>query len=403
MTHPGLGWDAFQKHRKAGRRRRAILWIISSISVLIGSLLFSINFFQSAPTKSSYQPREEQANLLVEQNHHGMGLYLDQAETDSGGQILSSEFEQSPESTLILPIQDPIKNPHANLPLSNIAEDPTEEPLGISYSNLFRVPFIALSGIPYSIHLNEPDQVLSEFELPSIKTTTNKTKSSLWFVQLQAGPQYALHNFNVRPEGLDYVHKNYEDIRKAGEVGLAGFGFHIGIGRTLGSFNIRSGLGFVSQSIAAKYHFQNSESPVIDVDNRIIDYMNHSPIQFNLEDFHRYQFIEVPLVLECTAWKRNNLSAGPVIGHTSQFLLGVTGSVPNSIRLTEVDQLRISNFNYYTSTIDLGMNFTLNLKSNRQLLFHPSYRFNTGLNQIQGYYNNRLSSFGIQCILRTAL
>ncbi|MBR9860406.1 hypothetical protein GYB22_06590 [bacterium] len=420
MNDPALGWDSFLQHKKKKNRGLLLLWMIPAI-LLLGSGLWVIldspnqELVKKEPTLKNEAPiitpnlqekfQEESVNLEKSEisSKTEKTPQIQNSEAPIALQPVTSQTDESTEplETIIAEVPD-----HLNEPVKSNSNATNHSPALAVNAHGDEIPFdlhhagtVKQRGFSYRISTPEFEYAWFDYELKD-RIDPFSFDFSKWVWQVSAGTYYTLPQFKINEQGRAYIHKRYPSIRQEGETGIAGFGFHLGVGRQFNRFIINTGIGLVQQKTAASYHYNVEEVPLIDIDNRIFDYQIQSPSPFNLDDIHRYSMIEIPIGLEIEMLENRRYYNAFYVNYINQFLMGIKGDLPNAVNIGQIDQLSVSNYSFYSNSLELGLNLGVPLKSGNILMLRPSYRLNGGIKQIQGYYNTGLNNFGLQCILR---
>jgi long-subunit fatty acid transport protein len=121
--------------------------------------------------------------------------------------------------------------------------------------------------------------------------------------------------------------------------------------------------GFQVLTLMAIITYNYSEKPFIDVDGKIINYLQSSAVNIQFESKHKLSFIEVPVNVQYTFIDKAKFGLGLRFGFFNQFLTSILGQLPNAVFLDEQEKMTTENFKIRTSAWQTGLQ--LHYKINR--------------------------------------
>ncbi|MBS3914620.1 MAG: hypothetical protein KG003_08975 [Bacteroidetes bacterium] len=426
----GISWEDFQNKKT---KRRAVWWWWASGAATIAVVLVCFNWIGNISENVKGQETSTAQNKSSESiSPKGIllnpGANLRQRNSGNNSVSQSGNYFNRNQHAMENRSKHNGFNTYRNAPVGQIAQDQLADnelkeinPIYENekqYQSTEEIAAEIYKKVDAATHSNmdsfnhAPFVKLAEKDVNSI--SKNKDKNSdkngidllhikgLYF-QLQAGANLNYPNFLVSSYGSQFIHKNYENIRKNSEKGLWGYSFQLHAGKEVGRFAIETGLGFTFMEIAANYQFSYSEKPIRDIDGRIVGYNNTTPEWIQFKNTHKYYFTDIPVMLKYTVFNSPKKILRLKTGAVAQIMNGIQGSLPDAVLLDQREKLRSENFKSFSTALDFGLEYGWKKGDKNQWILAPYYRKNWGLDQVQSLYKMRFNYFGFALSYRRSL
>jgi hypothetical protein len=397
MDADGIDWDSFNKKPK---RKRFVLWFFALFGLvsLAGVFLLFNNY------SNNNKQNLPLSNSLSQSNTSTTSSSLD---TLNKNKTANNFAQNSVVSTTGLSKATKMMDP-------KIAEELQEINAAKVYLNS-SISKIEETIEPANSFSMRPKDLFEIFNFIKPQYTTvlvpqisiaypyfiPKKKKTYW--EIQAGPSVNIPNFKVLASGKSFIHKDYEGIRKISEAAESGYNLQLNLGKSVNRWSYGIGLGISSFNINGNYNFNYSEKPFIDLDGKIINYLQSSAVNIQFESKHKLSFIEVPVNIQYLFIDKAKFGLGLRFGFFNQFLTSIHGQLPNAVFLDEQEKMSTENFKIRTSAWQTGLQFHYKINPNTSLILMPEYRMGMGFNQVQNHYKTNYSYWGLNLNYRKNL
>lgn len=397
LDAPGIDWTAFQDKRK--KKKRLLYWWLSAAVIILASLIGVLGQYD--------RQTEIKTSLSPEPSVNKADIQTPEETTASSAEITKNSIDLTRK---VKDEQTRVNDIHTRFAdIDNITE----------WENTSRIydPLPELSAM-------RNDRLLNE-EMTKRYTRLKNIQAFKWDFDLPvrfAHPQLKINaagktilefgasafasgsNFRVSELGKAYIHKDYEAIRRKSERPDGGFDLRLAFGRKIGRNELMLGFSYSQRRISGSYDFNYSEKPLIDADGHIIGYDVNTPKHIQYTSQHTLTFVEVPILFRRELKVlQNGHRIRLNIGFVPQFLKGISGSLPNAQFLDLKENLSTENFRNTVLGGELGLSYLIPLSNGMYFNLQPYYTYNSGFKQVQSYYYNRFTYFGLRAGLQMRL
>jgi hypothetical protein len=378
---PGLGWEAFQNHKK--KRRLFIWWRCLAGLILLSCVFFFWNMFRPVASQTDIP----EASRPKELNGKAAG--------------------RPPVNASELPLQTnsfipDVPSFHRRSSLRMPGVIPTDTFGELPVPQQIRDTSLLFPGLPskWMVSLDEaelrprPSQLLSPHGLPGFQVENDSWQ---WYWGVNVGAALFRPVTRAAGDGNLYIHKDYTAIRRQFEVGLLNQSLRLQTAAVKGKWMFTGGIGLQRQAVQANYDFMYREVPVIDQDGRILAYAGANPQRISFASRHYTTVAEIPVSMARRWMLKRDATAYIRVSAAGVFLGSIRGILPDPVLLNRQDQL--SPVNYQSRSFFVGMALPWLLKTGAvsRLEITPEWKWHSGLRQAQGHYLSRYNQAGLSC------
>jgi hypothetical protein len=379
---PGLGWEAFQHHKK--KRRLFIWWRCLAGLILLSCGFFLWNLFRpvaiqtAAPDASRQTVSTGKAAGRPPVSAPELPAETDSIIPDMPFFHLRSSFNMTGEMP----------------PSDSFAEMPAPQQ--------FPDTSLLFPGLPskwmVSLHEAErqprPSLLLSPHGLPGFQAENDSWQ---WYWGVNVGAALFRPVTRASGDGNLYIHKDYTAIRRQFEVGLLNQSLRLQTAAVKGKWMFTGGIGLQRQAVQASYDFEYREVPVIDQDGRILAYAGANPQRISFASRHYTTFAEIPVSMALRWMVKRDATAYMRVSASGVFLGSIRGILPDPVLLNRQEQLSPVNYQGRSLSVGISLPWLLKTGAGSRLEITPEWKWHSGLRQAQGHYLSRYNQAGLSC------
>ena len=399
VDEPGIDWDAFSKKSK---RKKILVWFYLSTGFVILTLL--VYLISGMYLKTN--PQQSKEELALGQNELPLPKKTEKPAIAQGEPKTMNQRFKTKETANTYTAHRLMKR-NNTFKVTDLTFQPTLDNTPVLHDI---EPDLTFDILPVNLQgkmINDFQfQALpvEQFQLAVLKPVVlkNKIQGGLYW-EIQAGPSLNIPNFKVTNSGKQFIHKQYEGIRKHSESAESGYTLQLGFGKSIKRLCIGVGVGYSYFTLRGDYNYNYSEKPVIDVDGSINGYLPAVATNISFSTKQKLSFIEVPLNLQYTLMQLPKLNLDLRLGYVNQFLTNIEGQLPNPVFLDEREAMSSENYKTRTSSLQTGLQLSYKLDKKTSIILMPEYRYGIGFKQIQSLYKTNFSFWGLNLTYRKAL
>jgi len=280
----------------------------------------------------------------------------------------------------------------------------TETPM-TNNSDLIKWKWLAIQIKPTLISTNYNKQSADllnfiPFDLAILKGKENIDKPSIvlnnpWTIGLSVGVSPSKERISIASNSTPYVHKNYLNLRSAGERMMFNSQFEFYVRKNIGNFFIQSGYSSMKRGFIQDYQYEINEIPITTQINTTADangrfplddqtpyLVDPTPEKVNYQGKRTSSFTEVPLNLGYT-FNTGKLLISPSLGAGINFTQQSGGNTIDYQLLTIVEHSKLFKTNNTGYSFNSSLLIEYPLGKNLFLQAQPFYhQFLTGATEV---------------------